>query len=172
MELVASIPTQLSGASVSKPELAGYGGRVFVAWRESGAKDPPPFDIVRIAEIGSGGTLLNGPVDVASSGALRSRPTLAASELGLVLSWDEDGDPNAADTDLARSQIVVHHLGFDLAPIGPPVTVPSTRFQEYGPPHATALAVPRSVLVTWSARSLKKKGGLDATYVARLDCGL
>jgi len=170
VEMVGAIKAHLPNAKVGRPSLAAHAGRVFVAWRESAAKDPPAFDALRVAELDGSGHVIAGPVDFGASASAQSRVTLSASDLGLVATYAEDGNPAASDTTLGRSRIVVHHLGFDLTPKSNAVVINATRFETYRPPETAPLASPRGVLLTWAGMGTSKKGGYWVTYLARLDC--
>ena len=169
VEGVSSLSSHLPNASVGRPALAVQSGRVYLAWRESAAKDPPELHAVRLAELDQNGLVVKDPLDIGSIAHPVSRVTLSASELGVLVSYAEEGDTALPDASAGRSHVVVHQLDLDASPLGDPIVIDATRFQTYGPPQLAVISQPLSALVTWSARA--KQGGLDDTYLARLDCG-
>ncbi|MBI5481997.1 MAG: hypothetical protein HY906_24290 [Deltaproteobacteria bacterium] len=112
---------------------------------------------------------LAGPVQLLPgsprpSGGIR----MAATGLGRAVVWPEEGDPALPDEALGRSRVAIQVLDAELAPRGAPVRLDATRFSSHNLVPTVALAYPRGLLHSWSARS--RGGQRDAAFIGFVRC--
>jgi hypothetical protein len=169
VDFVTAMAAQASSVVVGRPALAHHGGRTHVAWAEGDQSDVGSPRRVLVAELSKVGEVVSGPAIIDEAAPMQSRLTLLASDLGVSATWVEDGDATLPDGAVGRSRVVTTHLSPDLEALSLRVTVPTTRWDPYGAPKATALAEPRSLLVVWSGRRTESPG-LEDVWATRLDC--
>ena len=167
IDLVASIETLPGTAWRGNPSMASFQDHTAVAWAERADTDEEPT-AVRIAVLAPDGQVAGAVRTVTTAAAPTSGLRLSASPLGFLLIWPEDGDQAAADDQIGRSRLVVHHFAFDLEPRGAARVVQSTRFSSYGLPPAAGVLHPRGVLLIWSSRSMTTTR--QAASVTWVDC--
>jgi hypothetical protein len=139
-----------------------------MVWAEGVPDATPPT--IRMAALDAEGGLAGAArlVDGAArpSGGVR----LVATDLGRVVSWAEDGETSLPDEALGRSRIVLQVLGGDLALRGGPVRLDATLFSSHNLVPTVALAYPRGLLHSWSARS--PGGQREAAFIGLVRCDL
>ena len=147
--------------------LASWNGHTHLAWSEGDAPDDAPRS-VRLLALDAAGAALGAPLTIAEQVRLDHGVSLSVSSEGLLLWWDHVGEPGPPSEQPGHSLIVLRHFGLAGGEIGPPIEIPATALA-YGPPLSlVTLQTPRSALLSWGG--LSTKGGLDVTWLARLDC--
>lgn len=169
VDFIENYPSWGGTVVMGRPALSHHAGRTYLAWSEADQSDTGAPRRLFAAELSSAGFLLSSPVLVDLAAPAQSRVTLHASDLGVSLSWVEDGDPAYPDNKAGRSHLLVTHLGHDLSVLSSRITIPITRWDTYGAPQAIALAAPKSLYVVWSGRRAEGEGYEDV-FMARLDC--
>lgn len=173
IDLVAQIAAQPGSAVVGRASLSAHAGRTFVAWLEGESADAGTPRRLYAAGLSPAGELAYGPVLVDPAAPAQSRVTLHGSDLGLTLAWVEDGDTSLDDAAVGRSHVIATHLDQDLSILSTRITIPVTRWNDYGPPRAAALSSPKSLYLVWAGRRADDmKYGYDDVWAARLDCGM
>lgn len=155
-------------ASPSRPFLASYGGRTYLAWSE-GSTDFLAGRRLRVAELAGDGQVRAGPIDAEQAIEMLSRPTLVASEAGVTLVWTAPGDRGLPENAPGHDRLVMTQLDVELDVLTSRASIGIPAFNDYGPPHGVALAEPRALFFVVSAR-LAKAPGYDGVFGARFDC--
>lgn len=169
MQLKTAIPILPSSLVPGAPHVAAYAGRVFVAWVEKAEADSGAPRAVRLAVLDAGGVLQGEVRTIAADAQPTHAIFLGASELGVVLFWPEEGDPSKQPQEVGYQVIRVHHLDDAGHPMQAPLEIETTGIDYYGGTFAATLANPRSILMSWAAKTYSAPTA-GSIWLARADC--
>lgn len=146
-----------------------FGGAGWIAWSEGDAKNEKVPRTVRVAKVDARGVPVAAPTTLATKVPVATAVAITASELGVVVTWAERGDPMLAENAPGSSRVVVQRVPLEGGTPDAPRVLDATFVDTYGPPTSVALASPRSALVMWAGRA-PQDGNPDGAWIARLDC--
>jgi len=169
---VTAIPSGKPSRLPGRAALAEHAGSVWAAWSEQEASDPPETALrtIRLARLTPDGKLVGAPLTIAEGLPTTSAPLVAATPLGVVLTWAEEGDRSLAYHQVGRSRIVVHWLDGDGKSRFGRHEIAATYYDDYGRVQAVYLAEPRGVVLTWAGTPVGKSGQ-TVVYLAAATCG-
>jgi hypothetical protein len=150
-----------------RPSLATHGGRTWMLWREQKPEDPSGPRRLLLQELDPQGERL-GPVRTLGEVRALGRAMLQAGRFGLTVVYAAHGDPLADDDQPGRSSIVVGQYDYEGTPMAPPIEIPATLVDLYGPPSLVEIANPKALLVSWAGHGVDS--GLEEAYLAMLEC--
>lgn len=166
---VAMIPALDAATAPGRVAIASYGDRSWIAWSEGDPKNDKAPRTVRFAALDARGIPVGEPVTLATNAHMITTASIAASDIGVVVTWAESGIVAIPQTAPGSSRVVVRHIGTDGVLAEPALVVDATFVDTYGPPTSVTIASPRGALVMWAGRS-SRDGDPDVAWLARLDC--
>ena len=160
IDVVSVIPA--TNGLASRPALATWDGRVFVAWLELGNVT----STLRGAELTPDGLTVQELV-LPVMGSVTSRVTLHVDAARLYMAHVVVGDTTLPEDALGRSMVRIESFSNQIAGAAFGVEIPSTLYDDYGPVRMVSRGADGRLLAIWTAR---KTNGYDVVYGARIDC--
>lgn len=151
-----------------RPAIASWGGTTWLGWFEADPNDDKAPRTLRVVRLGPQGDSMGATLQVTEQAMPISALGLSASEVGVALTWAEQGDTSLPQSKLGHSRITVRLLDMEGVEHGPPVIVPATSYNDYGWTPSVGIAHPRGLMVTWSGMDLT--GGYWRAFLGRLSC--